>query len=73
MPSPKRAVSGSSPARSPARTPNARNCGKALDYLREGGPLVVPSPDRLGRSVQDLIAIVSGLRKPASASWRPGR
>ncbi|MGW7385487.1 recombinase family protein [Streptomyces sp. NPDC054794] len=26
-------------------------------------PLVVPSLDRLGRSIQDLIAIVSGLRK----------
>jgi DNA invertase Pin-like site-specific DNA recombinase len=36
---------------------------KALDYLREGDTLVVPSLDRLGRSIQDLIAIVSGLRK----------
>ncbi|MFI0820054.1 recombinase family protein [Streptomyces sp. NPDC021098] len=36
---------------------------KALDYLREDDTLVVPSPDRLGRSLQDLIAIVSGLRK----------
>lgn len=36
---------------------------KALDYLREGDTLVVPSLDRLGRSLQDLIAIVSGLRK----------
>ncbi|XUL92868.1 recombinase family protein [Streptomyces galilaeus] len=36
---------------------------KAFDYLREGGTLVVPSLDRLGRSIQDLIAIVSGLRK----------
>ncbi|MFI6770723.1 recombinase family protein [Streptomyces sp. NPDC050355] len=36
---------------------------KALDYLREGDALVVPSLDRLGRSIQDLIAIVSGLRK----------
>ncbi|MFC9240921.1 recombinase family protein [Streptomyces decoyicus] len=36
---------------------------KALDHLREGGTLVVPSPDRLGRSLQGLIAIVSGLRK----------
>ncbi|MGA5069184.1 recombinase family protein [Streptomyces exfoliatus] len=35
---------------------------KALDYLREGDTLVVPSLDRLGRSIQDLIAIVSGLR-----------
>ncbi|MGW9499223.1 recombinase family protein [Streptomyces prasinus] len=36
---------------------------KALDRLREGDTLVVPSPDRLGRSIQDLIALVSGLRK----------
>jgi DNA invertase Pin-like site-specific DNA recombinase len=36
---------------------------KVLDYLRPGDTLVVPSLDRLGRSIQDLIAIVSGLRK----------
>lgn len=36
---------------------------KALDYLREGDTLVIPSLDRLGRSIQELIAIVSGLRK----------
>jgi DNA invertase Pin-like site-specific DNA recombinase len=36
---------------------------KALDFLREGDTIVVPSLDRLGRSIQDLIAIVSGLRK----------
>lgn len=36
---------------------------KALDYLREGDTLVVPSLDRLGRSIQDLIAIVAGLRE----------
>ncbi|MEV0313680.1 recombinase family protein [Nonomuraea fuscirosea] len=37
--------------------------GKALDYLRAGDTLVVPSLDRLGRSLQDLISIVAGLRK----------
>ncbi|MFF9128409.1 recombinase family protein [Streptomyces sp. NPDC014889] len=36
---------------------------KCLDYLRPGDTLVVPSLDRLGRSIQDLISIVSGLRK----------
>ncbi|WP_433186827.1 recombinase family protein [Actinoallomurus sp. CA-150999] len=36
---------------------------KALDYLRAGDTLVVPSLDRLGRSLQNLIAIVSELRK----------
>lgn len=36
---------------------------KALDYLRSGDVLVVPSLDRLGRSLQDLIAIVAGLRR----------
>ncbi|MFF9240121.1 recombinase family protein [Streptomyces sp. NPDC014801] len=36
---------------------------KALDYLRPNDTLIVPSLDRLGRSIQDLIAIVAGLRK----------
>lgn len=36
---------------------------KALNYARPGDTLVVPSLDRLGRSIQDLIAIVAGLRK----------
>ncbi|MFE5597555.1 recombinase family protein [Streptomyces sp. NPDC056549] len=36
---------------------------KALDYLRDGDTLVVLSLDRLGRSIQDLIAIGSGRRK----------
>ncbi|MFF0737732.1 recombinase family protein [Streptomyces chartreusis] len=35
----------------------------ALDYLRPGDTLVVPSLDRLGRSIQDLISIVGGLRQ----------
>ena len=36
---------------------------KALDYLRPGDTLVVASLDRLGRSLSDLIAIVTGLRR----------
>ncbi|MER5461689.1 recombinase family protein [Streptomyces sp. NPDC002668] len=36
---------------------------KALDYLRPTDTLIVPSLDRLGRSIQDLINIVGGLRK----------
>lgn len=36
---------------------------KALDYARPNDTIVVPSLDRLGRSIQDLIAIVAGLRK----------
>lgn len=36
---------------------------KALDYLRPGDTLVVPSLDRLGRSLQDLISIVTSLRR----------
>lgn len=35
---------------------------KALDYLRPGDTLVVPSLDRLGRSIKDLIGIVGDLR-----------
>jgi DNA invertase Pin-like site-specific DNA recombinase len=34
-----------------------------LDYLRPGDVLVVVSLDRLGRSLDDLLAIVGGLRK----------
>lgn len=37
--------------------------GRCLDYLRPGDTLVVPSLDRLGRSLQDLIQIVTGLRR----------
>lgn len=36
---------------------------RRLDYLRPGDTLVVPSLDRLGRSLQDLIQVVTGLRK----------
>jgi DNA invertase Pin-like site-specific DNA recombinase len=36
---------------------------KALDFLRPGDTLMVPSLDRLGRSLQDLISIVTGLRR----------
>jgi DNA invertase Pin-like site-specific DNA recombinase len=36
---------------------------KDLDYPHEGDTLVVPSLDRLGCSIRDLIALVSGLRK----------
>ena len=34
-----------------------------LDYLRPGDTLVVPSLDRLSRSLQDLIAMVAELRR----------
>jgi DNA invertase Pin-like site-specific DNA recombinase len=34
-----------------------------LDYLRPGDTLVVPSLDRLSRSLQDLITLVAGLRR----------
>ncbi|MFK8906219.1 recombinase family protein [Streptomyces sp. YS-3] len=36
---------------------------RTLDYLHEGDTLVVPSLDRLGGSVRDPSAVVSGLRK----------
>ena len=44
--------------------------GKALDYLRPGDILVVESLDRLGRSLQDLLSIVSGLRKAGTGCQR---
>lgn len=37
--------------------------GACLDYLRPGDVLVVSSLDRLGRSLDDLLVIVSGLRR----------
>lgn len=37
--------------------------GKALDMLREGDTLVVWKLDRLGRSVKQLVELVSALRK----------
>ncbi|MEU8125329.1 recombinase family protein [Spirillospora sp. NPDC049024] len=36
---------------------------KALDYLRLGDTLVVPSLDRLARSLEDLITSVADLRR----------
>lgn len=44
------------------KTAEREELWKALDYLRPGDILVVPSLDRLGRSIQDLIALVAGLR-----------
>lgn len=35
----------------------------ALDYVREGDVLVAAKPDRLARSVADLLGIVAGLEK----------
>nr|WP_276314582.1 recombinase family protein [Streptomyces sp. AcE210] len=43
---------------------------KCLDYLRPGDTLVAPSLDRLGRSIQDLISIVAGLRKRGTGFQR---
>lgn len=45
------------------KTAEREELWKALEYARPGDTLVVPSLDRLGRSIQDLIAIVAGLRK----------
>ncbi len=48
-----------------------------LDYLRLGDALVVPSLDRLSRSLADLIGIVGTLRRHGSGSractrrWTP--
>ncbi|WP_078965890.1 recombinase family protein [Streptomyces aureocirculatus] len=46
-----------------ARRPGPSPRGARRRYRRPGDTLVVPSLDRLGRSIQDLISIVSGLRK----------
>ncbi|MFG2021985.1 recombinase family protein [Actinomadura geliboluensis] len=47
------------------RTPRRPAAGRLarLECARPGDTLVVPSPDRLSRSLQDLITIVAGLRE----------
>ena len=45
------------------KTADRPELGACLDYLRAGDTLVVPSLDRLSRSLQDLITIVAGLRR----------
>ncbi|WP_280212192.1 recombinase family protein [Nocardia cyriacigeorgica] len=45
------------------KTAEREELWRCLDYLRPGDTLVVPALDRLGRSLQDLISIVTGLRK----------
>ena len=45
------------------KTADRPELAACLDYLREGDTLVVPSLDRLSRSLQDLITIVAGLRR----------
>ena len=47
----------------PGKTADRPELAACLDYLREGDTLVVPSLDRLSRSLQDLITIVAGLRR----------
>jgi len=43
--------------------PGRPELAACLDYLRPGDTLVVPSLDRLSRSLQDLFTIVAGLRR----------
>ncbi|WP_405138808.1 recombinase family protein [Nocardia sp. NBC_01388] len=57
--------------RSPARTPLAKNSETACTTCAPGDTLVMPSLDRLGRSVQDLISIVSGLFASATLDFGP--
>jgi hypothetical protein len=45
------------------RTAERPELAACLDYLRPGDTLVVPSLDRLSRSLQDLIALVTELRR----------
>jgi DNA invertase Pin-like site-specific DNA recombinase len=45
------------------KTADRPELAACLDYLREGDTLVVPSLDRLSRSLQDLITLVAGLRR----------
>ena len=45
------------------KTADRPELAACLDYLRVGDTLVVPSLDRLSRSLQDLITLVAGLRR----------
>lgn len=45
------------------RTADRPELAACLDYLRAGDTLVVPSLDRLSRSLQDLIGLVAELRR----------
>jgi DNA invertase Pin-like site-specific DNA recombinase len=45
------------------RTAERPELAACLDYLRAGDTLVVPSLDRLSRSLQDLITLVAELRR----------
>ena len=45
------------------KTADRPELAACLDYLRAGDTLVVPSLDRLSRSLQDLITLVAGLRR----------
>jgi DNA invertase Pin-like site-specific DNA recombinase len=47
----------------PGKTADRPELAACLDYLRAGDTLVVPSLDRLSRSLQDLTTIVAGLRR----------
>jgi len=45
------------------KTADRPELAACLDYLRPGDTLVVPSLDRLSRSLQDLITVVADLRR----------
>jgi Resolvase, N terminal domain len=60
---PRLAACASSPTPSPGKTADRPELAACLDYLRAGDTLVVPSLDRLSRSLQDLIGIVAELRR----------
>jgi DNA invertase Pin-like site-specific DNA recombinase len=55
------------PARSPALPARRAELDAALEYLREGDVLMVIKPDRLARSVEDLLGIVGKLDAKGAA------
>ena len=63
------------------KTADRPELAACLDYLRAGDTLVVPSLDRLSRSLEDLITLVARLRRRgarpaglrADTTWRPAR
>jgi DNA invertase Pin-like site-specific DNA recombinase len=49
---------------------NRPGLDKALDRLREGDTLVVGKLDRLGRSVKQLVGLITCIHQPEMQFWR---
>ena len=68
-----------SAGKQPGKTVGRPELAECPDHLRAGDTHIVPSLDRLPRSLQDLITILAGLRRrgtgsgPCTRRWTPPR